>query len=58
MSRMYKFYAETITLGKYFTVKHYMKEKLSQRTIYDIFKRLEKVCLFHVNMVLKETQKF
>lgn len=41
-SRMYKFHAENITLGKYFTMKYLLKETVSQRTIVGISKHLEK----------------
>ena len=34
-------YSENLSSGKSFTVKHFMKEKIPQRTIYDILKRYE-----------------
>ena len=41
-SRVYKFYSENLLSGKSFTVKHFMKRKIPQRTIYDILKYNER----------------
>ena len=40
--RVYKFYFENKSKGKTFTVHHFMKEKISKRTIYSIIERAEK----------------
>jgi transposase len=40
--RVYKFYLENKIKGKKFTVDHFVKEKISKRTIYSIIERAEK----------------
>ena len=39
--RVYEFYIENITLGKSYTVKHFLAEKIPKRTIYDIIQLAE-----------------
>ena len=38
---MYEFYMENLNLGKSYTVKHYLAEKIPKSTIYDIIRRAE-----------------
>ena len=40
--RVYNFYFENRILGKNYTVKHFLKEKIPESTVYSIIQRAEK----------------